>query len=364
MDPQDKRVKIHREEMESLFNLKSKLDHEETVSSYAAKYQQLGWVLQALNPQDGTFLKVDTGADPETWVNRLCEPGLPGPEINLGVRTGKRSRLMVLEVAKGPGEAILDQYGPWRAECIAVLGAGRERHFYAWYPSPLFDSASLGGATEFRWYGEDQVILVPPSMDTERLESWQWLRPPWETPPKIPGRSVADFLQHHLTREPQPRPEVSLSWQEVYCLVSPFEPLLQALAASYPSMENYYQGILDAAAAGGLNAPEELLSVLWHAPRGDARQYPQGLGYLEKLVAAAQVQPNPAACPKNVPWELFLDNARSQARESSAGSSGPASDKPGLWRLLGRSRTQPPQPGRTIRTPFSCRKRRGNFRKI
>ena len=223
-------------------------------------------------------LTVDAGEDPETWVNRLWKPGLPGPEINLGVRTGKRSRLMVLEVAKGPGEAILDQYGPWRAECIAVLGAGRERHFYAWQPSPLFDSASLGGATEFRWYGEGQVILVPPSIEAERLESWQWLCPPWETPPQSPGQSVADFLQQHLTREPQLRPEVSLSWQEVYCLVSPFEPLLQALAASYPSMQSYYQGILEAAAAVGLKAPEVLLSVLWHAPRGNARQHPEMLG--------------------------------------------------------------------------------------
>ena len=277
-------------------------------------------------------LEVDAGADPETWVNRLGEPGLAGPEINLAVCTGKRSRLMVLEVAKGPGEAILDRYGPWRAECIAVLGAGRERHFYAWQPSPLFDSASLEGATEFRWYGEGQVILVPPSRETERSETWQWLCPPWEVPPQYPGQPVADFLQQHLTREPQPRPEVSLSWQEVYCLILSHEPLRQALAVSYPSIESYYQGILEAAAAVGLKAPEVLLSVLWHAPRGNARQHPEGLGYLEKLVAAAQVQPHPGTYPENVPWKLVLDNARSQAREFSAGSSGTAAfprEKPG-----------------------------------
>ena len=264
------------------------------MSSHAAKYQKLGWVLQALNPQDGTVLDVDAGADPETWVNRLWEPGLPGPEINLGVRTGKRSRLMVLEVAKGPGEAILDQYGPWRAECIAVLGGGRERHFYAWQPSPLFDSASLGGATEFRWYGEGQVILVPPSIETERLESWQWLCPPWETPPQYPGQSVANFLQQYLTREPQPRPEVSLSWQEVYCLVSPFEPLLQALAASYPSMR-------------------ELLS-------GDSRRggdgWPQGAG---GALVGALARP-PGECPP-VPGRLGLPG--------EIGGRGPSSAEPG-----------------------------------
>ena len=345
MDPQDKRVKIHREEMESLLNLKSKLDHEEAVSSYAAKYQQLGWEIQALNPQDGSCLPVDAGADHETWVNRLLKPGLPGPEINLGVRTGKGSRLMVLEVGKGSGEAILDQYGPWRAECIAVLGDGRERHFYAWQPSPLVDSASLGEGTEFRWYGEGQVILVPPSIEADGVESWQWLRPPWETPPQYPGQSVVDFLQQHLSRETKLRPEVSLSWQEVYCLVSPFEPMRQALAASYPSIESYYQGILAAAAAVGLTAPEVLLSVLWHAPRGNAPQYPEGLGYLEKLVAAAQVQPGPATCPENVPWKLILDNTRPQPWESSGGSSG-------LPRFLGRNRVQPPQSGGLRGPPF------------
>jgi hypothetical protein len=351
MDPQGRRVKIHREEMESLLNLKSKLDHEEAVSNYAAKYQKLGWELKVLNPREGTDLEVDAGSDPGTWVNRWREPGLPGPEINLGVRTGKGSRLMVLEVAKGAGEAILDQYWPWRAECIAVLGGGLERHFYAWQSSPLFDSASLGGATEFRWYGEGQMILVPPSMETERLESWEWLRPPWETPPQYPGQSVANFLQHYLTRAPQPRPEVSLSWQEVYCLAAPFEPLLQALAASYPSAQTYYQGILTAAAAVGLTSPEVLLSVLWHAPGGNAHQHPEGVVHLEKLVAAAQIQPNPAACPENVPWQLVPDKSRSQTRASSAGITG-------AERFRGSGRAQPPQPRGAVRTPFSCRQSR------
>jgi hypothetical protein len=176
-------------------------------------------------------------------------------------------------------------------------------------------------------------------------------------PPQFPGQSVANFLQQYLTREPQPRPEVSLSWQEVYCLASPHEALLQALAASYPSTESYYQGILAAAATVGLKAPEVLLSVLWHAPQGTARQYPEGLGYLQKLVAAAQVQPNPATGSENVPWELLLDNARLQTRESSAGSRGPQ-------RFLGKNRAQPPQPERAMRTPFSCRNFKGNLRKI
>jgi hypothetical protein len=97
MDPKDRRVKTHQEEMKSPLNLKSRLDHEEAVSSYAGKYQKLGWVLQAVNPQDGTDLGVDFGegqvapappsCDPEmqeTWW-WLCPPRGISPEKCLGI---------------------------------------------------------------------------------------------------------------------------------------------------------------------------------------------------------------------------------------------------------------------------------------
>ncbi len=145
MNPKDRRVKVHQEEIERLLDLKSLVDHKEKVWGYAEQYQKLGWVLQAVNPQDGTDLEVDSGEDPEDLVSRLLKPGLSGPKISLEVHTGKRSRIMVLEVARGQGELILDQYGEWRAECIAALGAGREQHFYAWDSSPLFDSRFLPG---------------------------------------------------------------------------------------------------------------------------------------------------------------------------------------------------------------------------
>ena len=124
MDSKDMHVRICQEEMESLLNLKYRLDHEEAVASYAEKYQKLGWVLQTLDSQDGSDLGVNFGEKPKTRGNRLWEPGLSGPDIKLGVCTGKESGLMVLEVAKGLGESNLDQYGLWRAECIAALGIG------------------------------------------------------------------------------------------------------------------------------------------------------------------------------------------------------------------------------------------------
>jgi hypothetical protein len=363
MDPKDMHVRICQEEMESLLNLKYRLDHEEAVSSYAEKYQKLGWVLQAMDSQAGSDLGVDFGENPETMVNRLWEPGLSGPEINLGVCTGKESGLMVLEVAKGLGESSLDQYGLWRAECIAALGAMWEQHFYAWDPSPLFDSVTWLTTPEVRWSGEGQVVPVPPSFDPETQESSRWLCPPWERAPQSPSQSLLIFLEQHLTREPQPRPEVSLSWQQVYCLVSPHEALLKALSTSYSSMQSYYQGILQAAVAVGFTAPEVLLSLLWHAPQGNARQHPEIWGHLQKLAAEAQPQPDPATSPGNAPWELFLDNALSLARETSVCRSVPAADQTGPPCFLHRCLVKPPQPGANFRTPFSCRKIRGYLKK-
>jgi hypothetical protein len=348
--------------METCLNLKSRLDHQEAVASHVKKYQELGWALQALRPQDGTILEVDFRENPETLVSRLWEPGWSEPKINLGVRTGKQSGLMVLEVAGGSGESILESCGPWRAACIAALGARREQHFYAWDPSSHLDSVSFRGTPEIRWFGEGQAVPLPPSVDPGMQATWEWLRPPWEQPPQCPSQSLSRFLQHHLT--PDPQPGISLSWQQVYCLVSPHQPLLQALSASYPSMQDYYLGILEAAAVVGLKAPEVLLSLLWHAPRGNARQHPEIWGHLQKLVAEAQSQPDPATSLGNTPWELFLNNALSQARETSAHSSGHAADKPGPPCFLQRRLAKPPHPGATRRTPFSCRKIRGFLPKI
>ena len=204
MDPNDRSVKINQEEIESLSRLKSLLDHKKAVSSYAEKYQKLGWVLAALDAQDGTDLEVDFGESPAVWIPRLWEPDLMRSKINLGVSTGKQSRIMVLEVAKERGESILDQYGEWRSECIAVLGNSREQHFYAWGPEPLCDSVSVGATPEFRWFGEGRVALVPPSFDPEMGETWRWLYPPWEKAPNLPACLWGDL--YRTTSPGNPRP--------------------------------------------------------------------------------------------------------------------------------------------------------------
>jgi hypothetical protein len=360
MGPNGRSVKINQQEMESLFNLKDVLDQDEAVSQHAAHYQQLGWVLLATHAQDGTDLQVDFQESPEIWMGRLWGAGVARSKINLGVRTGKRSQLLVLEVIAGAGVSILDQYGAWRAECRAALGAERERHFYAWDPSPFPEADGGSLPTEFRWFGEGQMVLVPPSVDADLGEAWRWLSPPWETPPRSPSQSLWRFLQQHLARQQaQPRPEIIFSWQEIYCLAAHHEPLLRAFASAQPSLQEYYVGILMAATAVGITAPEVLLSMLWHAPCGNVPQQPQAWDFMQQLVSQVQSQPTSGVAAKHFPVELFIEHAisslgepRMQGATVQSPQTGPPDSHQGRW-------AQPLQSEPARRTPFSCNKNRG-----
>jgi len=355
MNSQDRRVRIRQEEIDSLLNLKSQIDDKELLASYAEEYQKLAWLPVALDAQDGTDLKVDFGARPEIWRDSLWRPDYTGTKINLGVRTGERSRLMVLEVITGQGEAILDQYGEWRAVCVAALGTTREQHFYAWPQSSGFDWSSSGVTPECKWFGEGQVVLAPPSFEAEMGETWRWLRPPWEKPPQYPSPALGRFLQGHVPREFPNRPGVSLSWQEIYCLASPHEPLLQALSASLPLMEDYYQGIIQAAMAVGLQDPEVLFPLLWHAPHGDARRVPERGAYLQKLVRDAQARSEAATSPGNMPPAGLLNNAWHYDPEYSANGPMEPLAVPGPPNLLKRWVNGAPQSRWVPRIPLSRR---------
>jgi hypothetical protein len=356
MAPKSRSVKVRQEELESLLRLKSLLDHKATVSSYVEKYLKLGWVPQALTAQDGASLEVDFGDTPETWVNRLWAPALSGSTINLAVPTGRASGLFVLEVTKDGGEALLDEHGPWRSACVATLEGKRELHYYAWEPS-LLGAAALPDTPEVRCCGEGRVAMLPPSCDPETGETWQWLCPPWENPPQLPGPALQQFLKASPARETRERPEVNLTWQEIYCLVSPHEPLLEALTASFPSMKEYCQGILEAAAVIGIDSREVLLALLWHAPRCNARRQPEIWAYVQKLVAAAAGEPrSDAPVPGEVPWELFVENALAQAEDSAVACGSWTGSHPGPSGCFTRRPAPLASSGPAPRTPFSCRK--------
>ena len=190
-------VRIGQDEIGRIFNLKDNLDHNETVRSHVSRYQRLGWVLAGVKVQGGAALDLDFKLPSEAWSRQLDALSLEAVQVNLGVRTGKPSKLLVLEVNKGEGALSLDQLGDWRAECIAVAGNSREQHYYALPPGgPI--PPSCFQAPQVLIYGEGGLVLIPPSLEPPAPEPWSWLQPPWEAPPQYPKPAVWQYLKEYI----------------------------------------------------------------------------------------------------------------------------------------------------------------------
>jgi hypothetical protein len=356
MHGKDRRVIIRQEEIETLFNLKAQLDDKEAMAGYAAKYRDLAWELVGPDGQGGVPEGPPGAAGRAGRPNVPWNPALAGPGPRLGVRTGRKSQLMVLEVAVGPGDALLDRYGTWRADCVAALGTQRQRHFYLWPPLPFFVAVPHWVAPEFTWWGEGQVISLPPAVDPGMQEPWRWQTPPWEKPPHYPPPSVGKFFQEQVIRKIHGEADITLTWQEIYCLAAPYPPLLQALSAAPLRLDDYYQGIIQAARAEGLTTPEVLLPLLWHAPQGDVRQNPERWERLKIGVLEAQDFPEMANPPSPPPFELILEQALSYQAESALQDSVLMEAQTGLPGSHRRSRVRSPQEETGPRHPFSCRR--------
>jgi hypothetical protein len=171
---------------------------------------------------------------------------------------------------------------------------------------------------------------------------------------------VEKFLRQHIIARTQVRPAVKLSWQEIYCLASPYQPLLQALSAAPPLMEDYYHGIIQAAMEVGLQSPEVLLPLLWHAPWGDAHQRPERWEYLEKLVLEAPGQSGASSSQGTVPFELCLEEVLNGDQETSSRLPGGLPAKAECQGFLKRRLTKLPRPGTVPRNPCSSRKTWGD----
>ena len=111
MDPKDFSVRVGKEEIGRIFNLKENLDLKDLLVTYAPHYQQMGWILVGLKSPEGTTLELDLSQPAELWARQLSEMGADQGQINIGIRTGKASNLLVLEVNKGEGALSLDQWG-------------------------------------------------------------------------------------------------------------------------------------------------------------------------------------------------------------------------------------------------------------
>jgi hypothetical protein len=278
-------VRVGQEEIGRILNLKENLDLKDLLVTYIPHYQQLGWVLVGMKSPEGTPLELDFSQPEELWSQQLSEPDANQTQINLGIRTGRASNLLVLEVNKGEGALSLDQCGEWRANCVAEMGGFREQHYFA-LPPEAQAPPSFFLAPQVLIYGEGGLVLAPPSLEPQAREPWRWLQPPWEAPPLPPKPAVWQFLKEYIPAA-MVQAEVR-SWEEIYQMIAPHGALLKALLVPPTSQAAYYQGIINTALGLGFKDPGLLFGLLWHAPHGEDRNDPKKQDYFQELVAKAR----------------------------------------------------------------------------
>jgi hypothetical protein len=291
-------VRVGQDEIGHILDRKENLDHHGQMWDYMSRYQALGWDLAIITAHGGADLELDLGQPREVWWRQLADLGLNGVQLNLAIRTGRRSNLLVLEVNKGGGNLSLDLLGEWRAQCVAELGNCREQHYYA-LPPESQAPPSFFLAREVLIYGEEGLIMAPPSIEPEDREPWNWRTPPWENPPQAPQPAVWQYIREQMALA---NPTATApTWDEVYRLIVPHEPVLRALLVSPSNMDIYYRNILLAATAVGLRDQRILLGLLWHAPYGDARQDEAGWERLQDLLARENLDMG-GSSPVPGPW--------------------------------------------------------------
>ena len=286
MDTQNLHIRIGKREIDRILNLKAEVDYYEGWQDCAIRCLGLGWALVAIDGKTGDDLGLDF-KDVNSRENRLQFPFGNAPEINLAVKTGSLSRLLVLEVDSEEQKLCLDALGEWRSLCVAELGAGHEKHFYL-LPRDFRPFWSIISNSEIRVYAEGDTTLLPPSPDPFTKECWQWQTPPWDGAPSPLPLSVMHFLQGPAAPDYDREKEPVVSWRELYCRISPFETVLQAFARHEASIEDYYEKLLWAAEDAGLTESDTLLALLWYAPLGDARQCPERWADLQTMLGRSQ----------------------------------------------------------------------------
>jgi hypothetical protein len=281
-------VRIGKGEIDRILDLKTDLDYYGSLADHAAQYLNLGWSLAAINAETGEDLQIDF--QDENGDKYLGDKGINPSKINLGVHTGHLSSLLVLEVANEEQKCCLDEGGGWRSDCMAQLGPVSEKHFYLLPPGfqlPCPDILSSG----VQFFADGDITLLPPSIDPLTQRRWQWQHLPWDCAPSPLPLPIFNFL--HSLQEPAVtgvdfQEKLAVSWQELYCLISPCETLLQAFTNQAVSIADYYERLFQAALEAGLTDSDILRSLLWHAPLGDARQRPDRWSYLQNLISLSQ----------------------------------------------------------------------------
>jgi hypothetical protein len=283
---EDFQVRIGDDEMGRIFHLRDSLDQSEALIQYADHYREIDWVLE---PRGEGVASLDFSEPSEVWGERLMTLSLAGVAVDLGIRTGLASRLLVLETPRG--ETILDTYGEWRSPCRAQAGQDWEQHYFLLPPASRVPTSSDLDNFHVRIYGQGGLVLAPPSRRREGDDFWSWLTPPWEMPPSPPGPSVWEFLEDFGLLQDVGTLDLAkevLPWDQVYALIAPHDGLVRTLLTPAASVAAYYRQLSHQAQQAGITDPEVVFALLWHAPQGDARTSSERLAFIKKLATASK----------------------------------------------------------------------------
>jgi hypothetical protein len=276
--------RIQEEEFCRILNLRKNLQFSDVLIKHINQYQSLGWHLAAVNAENRVHQILDFKEPQKAWSEKLIELSLGGVEIKLGVRIGSSSGLLVVEVPKQ--ERVFPfRRGDWSSSCVAETGAQLEQHYYELPAGWQLPSSFFLKPFEVKVFGEGELVLAPPSLEPRTQDNWHWLTPPWDQAPSQPPPLLRKIIEYTAPAPDSwlPAPVIP-SWEEIYPAVASHPDILQAMMVPAPSQKSYYQRLLRAASAAGLDEPQLLLGLLWHAPLGDARERPRGWKYLQKLL--------------------------------------------------------------------------------
>ena len=174
--------KVQEEEFCRILDLRKNLQFSDVLIQYMSHYLSLGWHLAAVNSQNRGNQLLDFQEPKATWSQKLIELSLDGIELNVGVRTGSASGLLVIEVQK-QGRVFPFRRGDWSSECVAEAGSQFEQHYYELPDGWQLPASLLLEPFEVRVFGEGNLVMAPPSLEPRTQANWRWLKPPWDCAP-------------------------------------------------------------------------------------------------------------------------------------------------------------------------------------